>query len=259
MLCSTSSFFSQTVSELLLRVKPSTTNVPPTFPSPTPLLPPSPLHFTTNTTLTHTLTLHDEDTIMGAGVDSISPLPEGLGISGLIITGAYSGKAVWAMMTQCIVFLICSFSCIVSIMLTTCSLSSYPSLSLFSPPSLPPLLSPLILSPFPLSFPSSLPSFLLPSLPFLSFSLPLPFPPPSLSLGEVQLSWSPSEDQEGAHILCLVARNMHSVLSSPLCLPLVVSTEMKEVHIMHYMHWRYSAQQPIRTCMSTHNFSNLAI
>ena len=85
----------QVVSELLLRVCPSTTNLPPTLTLSTPLLSPSLLHFAANTTTTYMLRVFDEDTIMGARVESILPLPNGVELSSLIITDYQSGIFVY--------------------------------------------------------------------------------------------------------------------------------------------------------------------
>ena len=48
--------------------------------------------------------------------------------------------------------------------------------------------------------------------------------------GEVVLSWTPSEEQTGIHIACVVAIDMHSTPSTPYCLPLIASTEDNEVY-----------------------------
>ena len=52
----------------------------------------------------------------------------------------------------------------------------------------------------------------------------------SVLSGEVQFSWSPSAAQAGSYLVCLVARNMYTISSTPLCLPLLVSTEINVVY-----------------------------
>lgn len=76
-----------------MRMKSATDNVPPLVLSTHPLLPPSPITFTPNNT-NHTFSLYDADIIMAMELESLSPLPEGVELSELSITGANSGECI---------------------------------------------------------------------------------------------------------------------------------------------------------------------
>lgn len=83
----------QVASELLIRVPSTTPSIPPTLPTPSPLLPTDTLYIASGDLLTHNLTIHDADSILGVRLRSVLPLPEGAWLGDLQFTGAYTGTS----------------------------------------------------------------------------------------------------------------------------------------------------------------------
>ena len=81
----------QVASELFIQVPSSILSNPPTLPTPTPLLPTDTLYTAPGNLLTYNLTVRDADSILGVGLTSVLPLPEGAWLGDLQLTGAYTG------------------------------------------------------------------------------------------------------------------------------------------------------------------------
>ena len=79
------------VSEVLIRVIPPPPAVPPSFTLPTPLLPSDTVYITPGSMLTHDISITTADTVLGATLLSVAPLPDGASLSGVQITGARHG------------------------------------------------------------------------------------------------------------------------------------------------------------------------
>ena len=81
----------QVASELFIQVPSSILSNPPTLPTPTPLLPTDTLYTAPGNLLTYNLTVRDADSILGVGLTSVLPLPEGAWLGDLQLTEAYTG------------------------------------------------------------------------------------------------------------------------------------------------------------------------
>ena len=92
-------FLPQTVSELILRVKPPLDNTPPSFQLPHPLLPPPPVTFSTTTT-NYSFSVRDADTVMALEVQSFTGLPNRAELSEFRITGDKSGIFTYISLTH---------------------------------------------------------------------------------------------------------------------------------------------------------------
>ena len=78
-------------SELLIRVIPPPPDSPPSFTVPTPSLPPDTAYVAPGGMLSYELRIADSNTVMGASVLPLTPLPDGMSISGVQMTGTGSG------------------------------------------------------------------------------------------------------------------------------------------------------------------------
>lgn len=79
------------VSELLIRVIPAPPSAPPSFSVPTPLLPPDTVYVAPGSMLTHDLRITSTDTVLGATLLPVTPLPGGASLSGVQIAGTGNG------------------------------------------------------------------------------------------------------------------------------------------------------------------------
>ena len=94
----------QVASELFIQVPSSILSTPPTLPTPTPLLPTDTIYTAPGNLLTYNLTIRDADSILGVGLTSVLPLPEGAWLGDLQLTGAYTGT----LCTCCVTLFTCN-------------------------------------------------------------------------------------------------------------------------------------------------------
>lgn len=246
----------QVASELFIQVPSSILSTPPTLPTPTPLLPTDTIYTAPGNLLTYNLTIRDADSILGVGLTSVLPLPEGAWLGDLQLTGAYTGT----LCTCCVTLFTCNldremfmYTLIINTLhskfcvscATICKLCTQV-LSLVPSPHLGTRLTGSIIYCLHIIIFSLYctnttiltlnnlhcivccaykPSPFQPLTPLITHS----HPPHHTLSAMVPFNWQPSAAQVGEHVVCFLARDRLSTLSPPLCLVVVVEDGMTEV------------------------------